>query len=736
MHTLKGVSLDRWVASVVFAAAMASTPVLGYQNPIGVGSHVKDPSVLVTSGTYYVFSSYTADAEVAGNVPLQGSTDLVNWEYLGDALPDLPTWVDPGDAEVRGPATLARPSLGRYLLYFSARHRDDGSPYSGRRCIGVVAADDPTMLLDGSPSLIPTDQPIVCDSAADAFDPFVFTAPNPNGDPYAWLIWVDRRDGQPDRIVHTLLIADGSGLLPGLQPLTLLTAETFFDFWEHGQLANPAMVKDPASGTYYLFYSGNDDVYTVDHPFVDYPPGPKPALYGTNWATCTPSYYGVFSPCERNERRPWVRTQNGAWRPGDADFFRDGNGSLWMMYDASPLLDLYFVFRWPPPTLRLDKVCFSADGKPRTTAPTTNSQSLSRSANCEQDVQLLAEPWPEADQLFHQDPRWRGGDGAWSIDLGGERILWIFGDSFIDPRGVSRIGSQFVRNSIAIQQGADPSTAQMTFSWKTTGSEQTPTAYFPNSGSNQEVWYWASGGAVVGNTLVIFQEGNRVGAVDPNCPPPPTSPTPTPAPTPPPPQAVTIPNYQSAPISWTQNWHNIPKSPVNQLYCSGHAFVSGSYVYVYVPRQLTCGGPLVVSLCRYPVNEVSHGNFSHPRWWTGQAYVQDGAPAVLWNNTAQLTVHQLPDSRYLAVMGAPYPGFGQFATAPTREGPFSSFQWFYDPPETTWYGDGGGVVTYIYQAHPELTGAPAVVTYSTHGSSVFQYDESPYYPKFVRFSPP
>ena len=28
-------------------------------------------------------------------------------------------------------------------------------------------------------------------------------------------------------------------------------------------------------------------------------------------------------------------------------------------------------------------------------------------------------PWPEADTLFHSDPRWLGADGAFSVNLGG-----------------------------------------------------------------------------------------------------------------------------------------------------------------------------------------------------------------------------------------------------------------------------------------------------------------------------
>ncbi len=37
-----------------------------------------------------------------------------------------------------------------------------------------------------------------------------------------------------------------------------------------------------------------------------------------------------------------------------------------------------------------------------------------------------ATPWQEAVLLFRGDPRWVGGDGAYSIDLENGRVLWLF----------------------------------------------------------------------------------------------------------------------------------------------------------------------------------------------------------------------------------------------------------------------------------------------------------------------
>src|SRR5512138_3482529 len=78
-----------------------------------------------------------------------------------------------------------------------------------------------------------------------------------------------------------------------------------------------------------------------------------------------------------------------------------------------------------------------------------------------------AERAEDADALFHQDPRWLGGDGAYSIDLGGARSLWLFGDSFIaTSQALTRRESTMVRNSVAVMTGRDPLTATMEFAWR------------------------------------------------------------------------------------------------------------------------------------------------------------------------------------------------------------------------------------------------------------------------------
>lgn len=99
-------------------------------------------------------------------------------------------------------------------------------------------------------------------------------------------------------------------------------------------------------------------------------------------------------------------------------------------------------------------------------------------AACVAPPPAAAEPWPAADALFQRDPRWLGGDAVYSVDLGDERVLWLFGDSFVAPDGQrDRRSSTMVRNTIAVQRGRDPSRATIAFHWRT-GDDGKPAAFF------------------------------------------------------------------------------------------------------------------------------------------------------------------------------------------------------------------------------------------------------------------
>ena len=113
-----------------------------------------------------------------------------------------------------------------------------------------------------------------------------------------------------------------------------------------------------------------------------------------------------------------------------------------------------------------------------------------------------ARSWEESDSLFRSEPRWLGGDAASSVDLGGDRVLWLFGDSFVATSAACVRGeSKLVRNSVALQVGRDPLRASMRFGWGVDAASEAPASFFADEG---ERWHWPLGGALVDGVLVVF----------------------------------------------------------------------------------------------------------------------------------------------------------------------------------------------------------------------------------------
>jgi len=101
------------------------------------------------------------------------------------------------------------------------------------------------------------------------------------------------------------------------------------------------------------------------------------------------------------------------------------------------------------------------------------------------------------DDFLPADSRWRGGDAVYSVPLGRDRILWLFGDSFIAAPGVSaRAGSRMVRNSLAITRaGGKPE-----YFWRDEGGRPAD-AFKPAAG---EGWLWPLSGQRLGPKLHLF----------------------------------------------------------------------------------------------------------------------------------------------------------------------------------------------------------------------------------------
>ena len=321
--------------------------------------------------------------------------------------------------------------------------------------------------------------------------------------------------------------------------------------------------------------------------------------------------------------------------------------------------------------------------------------------------------WPEADPLFHADPNWIGGDGAYSIDLGQGRVLWLFGDSFI-AKTPARVRSEswFVRNSLAIQSGSDPSTSSMRFVVPV-DAQAVPRSFMPEQGAQ---WFWPGHGIRLGDVLLLFYERVQAPPGDPS-------------------------GFEGA--GWTArrvarpdddplDWVLEPvQEPANSfgMQLGEAAVAEGSTVYVFATR----GNPHQVFVARMDADALVAGDLSAPEWWQGERYEVDAAPAtIIPDGAPEFSVHH-DSGRNEWVMIESH-GYGDstvvLRTAPAPEGPWSGPEEVFHPPES----DAPAPFVYAAKGHAELTGADMVVTYVPSSFDPIAPADEPrlYYPRFVR----
>jgi beta-xylosidase len=299
-----------------------------YDNPV-YHSDFPDPFVLRVDDTYYAYSTSSGSA----NIPIITSNDLVEWRYIGDALPALPPWVSLG-VGVWAPAVL--PTDAGYVLYYTPEVEE-----LGRRCISRAVGDAPDGLyVDDS------EEPLVCQTdLGGSIDPYAFV--DVDGTPY--LLWKNDGNccGLPVKIWIQALSEDGLSLVGS--PVELIERD---QAWERPLIENPAMWQH--EGNYYLFYSGNR---WESHE------------YAVGYAVCE----AITGPCEKPQAEPIFSFTPEVMGPGGETLFTDTENNLWMAYHAwtGPHVGYPAGLR----SLRIDPVTFEA-GEPVIHGPTDDPEPL------------------------------------------------------------------------------------------------------------------------------------------------------------------------------------------------------------------------------------------------------------------------------------------------------------------------------------------------------------------------
>ncbi|MCA1840290.1 MAG: DUF4185 domain-containing protein [Actinomycetota bacterium] len=341
---------------------------------------------------------------------------------------------------------------------------------------------------------------------------------------------------------------------------------------------------------------------------------------------------------------------------------------------------------------------------------------------------MIGEPWPEADALFHRDPRFLGSDDAYSVPLGDDRTLWLFGDTFVgDGQQMDRRKSHFIRNSIGIQTGPDPSNANVDFFWR---NDPSPDSFFT---TKQGEWLWPLHGARIADTLLLFfmQVRGPHGGVEEGSDPiddwrdegalsffdvydw----------------EAFVIANPDDPPSKWDIQQAKRPKNP-RGLVAGATLLPAEDHLLGYAWK----GEDLFLS--RWVASEAASGDLRKTEWWTPGGWTLDSndASPIADEAKTEFTVHRDPAKGKLCMvqMRALIGAHITVRWADEPHGPWSELEKIYEPAEA----EMPGVMTYAAKAHPQLTGADLVLTYASNGSDADSTLDNLdiYFPRFVKVS--
>ncbi|MFI2364788.1 glycoside hydrolase family 43 protein [Promicromonospora sp. NPDC019610] len=273
-------------------------------NPV-YGSNFPDPAVLEVDGTYWAYATKNR----VEALPVLRSRDLVRWEPVGDAMPELASWVEPGLNWAPEVAVVG----DRYVAYYTAHDK-----VTDVQAVGVAVADEPY-----GPFRDDADRPLLCqDAEGGSIDASPFT----DADGSRWLLW--KNDGNHvgvDTWIYVQRLSDDGLRLEG-EPERILKQD---QEWEGTLVEGPYVW--PHAGSYYLFYSGNafdSDRYGVGYAVAEKATGPyvKPQdgpIMVSNEVAAGPGHGMVV---ERDGRTWYV---HHAWPPGAVNAPEPGR-QMWL----------------------------------------------------------------------------------------------------------------------------------------------------------------------------------------------------------------------------------------------------------------------------------------------------------------------------------------------------------------------------------------------------------------------
>jgi arabinan endo-1,5-alpha-L-arabinosidase len=320
-------------------------PQATYQNPV-LDTDFPDPTVLLApDGYYYAYATQTRYEGQILNFQVARSANLVDWEHLGEALPQKPAWA--ANSQRFWAPDVSRHPDGRYLLYFSAQPNDP----SAALCLGVATALSP------AGPFVDSGQPLLAGGGGfENIDPMRFVEPDTGRQLLFW-----GSGFGPLRV--RALADDGLSFAPGSEETIIVTPRSATDYASYGYLIEGSWVHYHA-GWYYLFYSGDNCC------------GPD-ARYAVLVARARKAAGPYETLAQATGTAGTVLNENDDWQaPGHNCIVTDAAGQDWMFYHAidrrQPTFDAINNEQgYSRRVLLLDKVVYDEAGWPHIGTPSS-----------------------------------------------------------------------------------------------------------------------------------------------------------------------------------------------------------------------------------------------------------------------------------------------------------------------------------------------------------------------------
>jgi arabinan endo-1,5-alpha-L-arabinosidase len=294
-------------AASLFVGSCALVPPAGptYVNPVLDGDF-PDPAVLrAPDGWFYAYATQGVAFGRLQNIQVARSRNLIEWERLGDGLPEKPHWAATKQM-FWAPHVLYDSQQRQYFMYYSAEPND-----SRGKCLAAATADKPEGPFADS------GEPMLCGRGIEHIDPMAFDDPLTGK---RLLYWGSGQ--QPIRVRE--LAADRLRFRTDSTSTSVL----FPDESEYRSLIEAPWVIF-REGFYYLFYSGDrccarEPRYAVMVARASHAKGPFQHF-------SHPSSPGSSAILERDGR--WTA-------PGHNSVGTDAAGVDWLVYHAMDAIDV------------------------------------------------------------------------------------------------------------------------------------------------------------------------------------------------------------------------------------------------------------------------------------------------------------------------------------------------------------------------------------------------------------